>query len=321
MTVPILVTGPDRSGTTLLYTILASHPEMMMVRRTNLWRWFDNKYGDLSQPVNLERCLRKMMRYERLSVLAIDPGGAKAEFERGERSYGRLFEILFEQQAERLGRPRWGDKSLHTELHADRVFEEWPDARMVYLMRDPRDRYVSVMGRQEKGSDRHASIIGRWIRSTRAAEAQVRKRPQSFRIVRYEDLVADPEGVVRAVCGFVGLDYDPAMLEMGGGDDRTAEGGNSSFEPIAPGVISTRSVGRYRSLLDDRTVAFIQGVCGPWMRRHGYELDPLDLSPSEWFRAYVTDLPIGVGRISIWLAAEALAELRGRTVPEARLSD
>ncbi|MGA7272857.1 MAG: sulfotransferase [Acidimicrobiia bacterium] len=319
MNAPILVTGPDRSGTTLLYTILASHPEIMMVRRTNLWRWFDNKYGDLSQPANLDACLETMMRYERLSVLSIDPVMARAEFEKGERSYGRLFEILFQQQAERSGRARWGDKSLHTELCADRVFEEWPHARIVYLMRDPRDRYISVIGREGKGSDRHASVIGRWIRSTRAAEDHAKRRPQSFRIIRYEDLVADPERVVRDVCEFVGVEYHPAMLEMGGGDDRTAQGGNSSFEPIEPGVITTRSVGRYRNVLDEQTVAFIQTVCGPWMRRHGYELDPLNLSPAERIRAYVIDLPIGVARISMWLMAEAVAESRGRTVPEARL--
>lgn len=320
MTAPILVTGPDRSGTTLLYTLLASHPRVMMVRRTNLWRWFDDKFGDLRQAANLERCLDTMMRYERLSVLSIDPNQVRAEFETGQRSYGRLFEILFRQQADRLGRPRWGDKSLHTELYADRVFEEWPNARIIYLMRDPRDRYVSVMGRQERGTDRHASVIARWVRSVRAAEAQERRRPESFRILRYEDLVADPEQVLGEVCDFADLEFDPSMLRMEGGDDRTAQGGNSSFEPIEPGVISTRSVGRYKSLLDGRTLAFIQAVCGPWMRRHRYEPDALDLPVSEWARVYLVALPVGSARILAWLIAEAAAESRGRTVPDVRLT-
>ena len=45
---PIFIAGPDRSGTTLLYALLASHPNISMVRRTNFWRWFYGRYGDLS---------------------------------------------------------------------------------------------------------------------------------------------------------------------------------------------------------------------------------------------------------------------------------
>lgn len=319
---PILVTGPDRSGTTLLYTLLASHPDIMMVRRTNLWRWFDRKFGDLGDAANLERCLETMIRYERLSVLAPDPDQIRAEFARGEPSYGRLFEILFRQQAERLGRPLWGDKSLHTELYAERVFEEWPRARIVHMMRDPRDRYVSVMGREEPGADRHASVVARWIRSTRAGEIQQRRRPESYRILRYEDLVADPEGVLEDLCTFLEIDFVPSMLEMRGGDDRTAEGGNSSFEHISRGVISTRSVGRYRTMLDRRSLAFMQTVCSPWMRRHGYSPDVVGVEgAAARLQTYLIDLPLGSARMLMWLASELIAESRGRTVPEARLSN
>ncbi|MGH9260048.1 MAG: sulfotransferase, partial [Acidimicrobiales bacterium] len=52
---PLFIAGPDRSGTTLMYALLASHPDVSMVRRTNMWRYFHGRYGDLAEPANLER--------------------------------------------------------------------------------------------------------------------------------------------------------------------------------------------------------------------------------------------------------------------------
>ena len=51
---PIFLAGPDRSGTSLIYALLASHPNISMVRRTNMWRYFYNRYGDLHNPQNFE---------------------------------------------------------------------------------------------------------------------------------------------------------------------------------------------------------------------------------------------------------------------------
>ena len=124
---PIFVTGPDRSGTSLMFALLASHPNISMVRRTNMWRWFYGQFGDLSEQGNFERCLEAMMNYTRLEHLQPDQERIRREFLAGsERSYGRLFALFHEHNAERVGKPRWGDKSLHTELYADHVFAEFP---------------------------------------------------------------------------------------------------------------------------------------------------------------------------------------------------
>jgi len=37
---PIFVAGPERSGTSLLFALLASHSQIAMTRRTNLWKHF-----------------------------------------------------------------------------------------------------------------------------------------------------------------------------------------------------------------------------------------------------------------------------------------
>lgn len=317
--VPILITGADRSGTTLLYTLLASHPDVMMTRRTNLWRWFDQSFGDLGERENLDAILREMMRYRRLDVLDIRPDEVILAFETGEPSYGRLFEILFRQAADRHGAERWGDKSLHTELTADRVLEEWPSARIVQLVRDPRDRYASVIGRRGPESNNDGSIMGRWLKSVRLGERAARRHPASFKMIRFEDLVLEPEKQLREICVFLDLAFDEAMFRMDGGDARTEAGANSSFGEIPRGVISSRPIGRYRDHLDSATVSTIQAVAGLPMRRWSYPPDDVERSGPAETAAVAARIVEATARIIGWTAVEKIQEARGRRAPDRRL--
>jgi hypothetical protein len=317
---PIILTGPDRSGTTLLYALLGSHPAVSMVRRSNLWRWFDRRYGDLADPANLDRCLDAMLSYQRLRALEPDRDALRAAFMTGDRTYGRLFDLLHRQHADRHGRARWADKSLHTEFHADRVFAEVPDARIIHMVRDPRDRYASIIRRYEGRTKGVGAAMGRWLSSMRQGHRNLARHPDRYLFVRYETLASEPEPTLRRICEFIDEDYDVAMLRMGvvtGDDDWD---GNSSFGGFAPGTISTRPIGRFRSTLTPRQIAFIQTSANRLMRAHGYTPDALQLTPRDRRAFYLTDLPLGQARLIGWMATRRISEWRDGGVPEHRLT-
>lgn len=318
---PILVTGPDRSGTSLMYALLASHSNISMSRRTNMWRWFYGKYGDLSRPADFEACLETMLRYERMQPLQPDEDRIRREFGQGEPSYGRLFALFHEHLAERRGKGRWGDKSLHTEHHADQVFREFPSARMVHMMRDPRDRYASILKRYDRPQRGVAPATGRWLASTWVAGRNVRRYPDRYMVVRYEDLAARTVETLEAVCSFLGEPYEPSMLAMGGAPDHGAIGGNSSFGRIEPDTISTSSIGRFRTVLRPEEIAYLQLSCGRYMKEHGYLPGPIGLSSRERSVFMVRDVPLNSLRVAGWVALDWVKERRGRTVPDRRLTD
>lgn len=316
---PVLVGGADRSGTTLMYALLASHPALAMVRRTNLWRWFDGRYGDLADPSNLDRCLDDLVRYQRLEVLQPDPDRLRRELLEGPATYGRLFDLLLRHHAERCGAPRWGDKSLHTEHHVDRVFAAFPDARVIHMLRDPRDRWASVRHRPDSDAHQIGSSTGRWVQSARAAARNRRAHPGRTLVVRYEDLVADPAGTMRRVCDFIGEDYVPSMLQMGAVPTHRA-GSNSSFGDVRPDTISTRAVGRYRQVLAPHEVAVIQALAGRHLAAAGYVPDPVPLSAADRVRLAVRILPVQWARMTAWQALTWRARRRHEpAVPTARL--
>lgn len=312
---PILVTGADRSGTSLLYAILASHPDVSMIRRANLWRWFDRGFGDLEDPVNLDRCLETLVRYRRLDVLDIDPDEVKGVLGTGAKSYGRLFRAIFEAHAGRNGTLRWGDKSLHEEHHTDRIFEEWPDARVVQLMRDPRDRHASVIRRYPNQRKGLTSVTGRWIDSHLAARRNLARHGDRYRVVRYETLAQEPEKTMRELCDFLELGYEPDILAMKAVDEQREQGGNSSFGPQAPGSISTRSIGRYAEILDPREIAFIERLCRQGMKEYDYP--PSEPHPGRVF--VLTAFPVLAARTRLWRLEEA-RQRRRRVIPERRLT-
>lgn len=317
---PIFVTGPDRSGTSLMFALLASHPNISMVRRSNMWRWFYGQFGDLSRKENFESCLSSMLNYKRLDRLGIDPEQIRSEFFSGsDRSYGHLFALIHEHNAKRIGKPRWGDKSLHTELYADDVFREFPNAKIIHMLRDPRDRYASVLKRYDEKDKGVAAATGRWLRSTITGNRNLQKYPGKYITIRYETLASKPEKTCRQVCEFLGEDFEPVMLTMQGAPDHGDEGGNSSFEDFQPRTISTKSIGRFHQVLDKRDIAFIQACANRHMKTFGYSIEPLNFSLTDRSAFNFRYLPLNLVRLGGWLAINRIADKRGRSVPEHRL--
>ena len=313
---PVFVCGAERSGTSLVYALLSSHPHVSMVRRTNMWRWFYGKFGDLNDPANLDEALAALTRYKRLAPLDPDWDRIRRELEAGPRTYRRLFELLNGHHAERVGRPRWGDKSLHTEYFATALFGEFPDARVIHMVRDPRDRYASIANRYDEPSKGIPSATGRWLASVRAGEANLAHFPDRYLLLRFEDLLEDPVAVTSRLCAFIEEPFEPEMMHMSGAPEH--ETGNSSFGDIAPKSISTAPIGRYRTALRAADIAFIQTVAGRRMRRLGYTLDRVELRGSARRHFGAVTLPRNAFRLAAWSLRQRRTQMHERP-PAARL--
>jgi hypothetical protein len=316
---PIFIAGLERSGTSLIYALLASHPNIAMTRRTNLWTYFYNQYGDLSKPKNFERCLKDLMRYKRLLPVQLDAEKLRRDFTSGQLTYPRLFALIEEQYAQRLGRPRWGDKSLNTERYADQIFEAYPNARILHMQRDPRDRYASAVKRWKisRGGAGVGSAV--WLSSLNLARRHQARYPHKYMIVRYETLAREPEKTLQKICAFIGEEYNPVMLEMKGAEQFRDEGGNSSYGQHEAGRISTRSIGRFQEVLSPRQIAFMQMTAGTQMAEFDYEADLIKLSAVDGLSFLFLDIPLNALRMLVWYIREAFLNQIGRALPSYRI--
>jgi hypothetical protein len=108
------------------------------------------------------------------------------------------------------GKKHWVEKSVTHAFVVPRLIAARPQARFLISLRDGRDVFCSLRTRQ--GAYRSLdALIDQWIYSNLAA-LQYRDDPR-FLVVKYEDLIRDPQGTLGGVCRHLGEDYAPEMLE------------------------------------------------------------------------------------------------------------
>ncbi|MBI5106287.1 MAG: sulfotransferase, partial [Solirubrobacterales bacterium] len=193
--------------------------------------------------------------------------------ERGADDVTSALRGMFEAYAARFGKPRWGEKTPDHLAHLDAIARALPEARFVHLVRDGRGVAASVLGLPFAPGDG----------SIEAAAADWRDRILAGRAaavdgvleVRYEHLVRDPEAVLREVCAFVDLDFDPVMLRA----HEQADARAAEVRPRAAGVQEDRSrppdpaiADRWREQLSAEDVARFEAVAGDLLADLGYEV-------------------------------------------------
>ncbi len=294
---PIFIGGTSRSGKTWMRFMLSSHPNLAVSRRTNLWTRHEGRYGDLSQEANLDRCLDALLRSKHVRLLNPDPQRLHREFRQGSPTYARLFALLHEHYAQAMGKARWGDQSEGIEACAERVFAAYPSAKLIHMVRDPRDSYEAVRTRTAEGAAGRRGIGGAtaaWRDSVRLAQRNARQYPERCLIVQYETLMLRPEETLRNVCTFIGEAFDPAMLAM----DEVPRFQTTTAAGQSP--LSTAYIGRYRQALSPREIAFIQLYAGRELGEYGYQLDTLRLSLPDRLSFWLADWPANWLRAVAW---------------------
>src|SRR5207248_10580332 len=126
-----------------------------------------------------------------------------------------IFVALVEHHRPAAGgsRLRAIEKTPRHVLQLDVIGSAFPDAVFVDVVRDPIDVASSLLGVPFESSRSVLSHAQRWAESIHAARVYGHAQPGRLWTVGYETLVAEPEAVVRQLCEFVDLPYQPSMLE------------------------------------------------------------------------------------------------------------
>ncbi|MGH3042767.1 MAG: sulfotransferase family protein, partial [Gaiellaceae bacterium] len=213
---PFFVVGNDRSGTTVLRLVLDRSREAAVPSESMFLLDFASvrRRGGLEDPARAARFVEAVWAHPRVRLWElrgeppqVPPGRSHAE------AYRFAVESPFRAYAEREGKARFGDKTP-AYLHAvDELLEIWPDARIVVLVRDARDVFLSI-ARLPFGPNNPYAAARWWARGVRAGLDAERRHPEHVLTVRYEDLVDDPAAHVERVCEHVGVGYNSEMLAI-----------------------------------------------------------------------------------------------------------
>jgi hypothetical protein len=271
---PIIILGCPRSGTTLLQVMLHSHPRVAIPPETRflLPAYRERlRFGDLCKEANRRALGDFIVRTKghRFADLRLDRDATVREIVEGKPTLGSAVGIVLRAYAQRFGRPRWGDKRPAYYNYIDVVMRLFPDAKIVHVVRDPRDCVASLKRMPWWRTDSYHSVAA-WAQSIDNTDRAMRAWPGTVTRVHYERLVADPEPELKRLCAELGEDYDPAMGEPERLADVAVPGRKHWHSNTRVGP-TTKRVGRWKDDLEPWEASLCESVLRERMARFGYE--------------------------------------------------
>lgn len=290
---PIFICGHPKSGTTLLVSLLDSHPQLLVYpNETFFFRGFvpETSKRDLGEKVTLaQRYLLHFFDRGLISLENQEPTtSSKHDYfadyaqtcqamrqeidNNGIRHDGDLLSAAIIAYGKIHGKisPEtiyWLEKTPYNEHFSKTIFNWWPEARCIHIVRDPRDNYLTYQ-RKHKGLLAEDFAIG-WNSSI---EAGIENRKiygnDRYLILRYEDLTNEPEISLQVLIDFLGISDDEILRIPT--DNGIPWEGNSQFGDKFQGI-SNKPVGRWKRELDERNVEIIESICADLMESMGYE--------------------------------------------------
>ena len=285
---PIFIVGCPRSGTTLLQLMVHAHPRIAIPPETrHLLDLYHRhaEFGDLRDPANRLAVADHILAERRFKDLKLDRAQVRSAIEHGPPTIGSALGIVLQEFAHKFGKPRWGDKRPLYINHLAAIFEMFPDAQIVHIIRDGR-ACVASLKRMPWWDGGSISAMSRWIQAMYiGSRAKASLRPDQYHEISYEKLVADPRPQLEALCAFLGESFAASMLEPSQVADAVPK--RKKHHANTRGEVSQAPVAAWRTELEEWEVAVFEIVARKWLLRHGYELvsSPRQAPPQALARA------------------------------------
>jgi len=323
---PIFIVGPSRSGTSLMRSILNRHRQVWIADETH---YFDDLRVRLHRSARSALDSADERRGEnyflavakRGYALLGDPSSSGIQVKELRRTARELgvgadayFEAFCRIQAARRGKIRWGEKTPRHVFRIDEIFEAFHDAQVICMVRDPRgvvasyrdslrtpiglsrdprQRAAIVADQHRASRSYHVALISLlWNAATHAAQVALASfGPERIRLQEYEEVVANPEVAMATACSWLGLDFQPTMLDV--------EVERSSYS-VAEGIrgLWLEPLSRWHSTLTPREIAVIQSCCGRKMQEFGYARERVMVGRLEVAQVW-SSVPIALAR-AVW---------------------
>lgn len=283
--VPTFLFGMERSGTTLLSMMVGAHSRIAVpLATTGMWIHFGQQIssnGKFETKEQLNDLIDDILGHERIELwdAELDRDRILENLPLGD--YGAVICRVQAEYARKKDKAYWANIDIATLDQMDLVNQWVPDARFVHIVRDGRDVALSHQT-MPYGAGNIAECARAWkMRIGTSVKMGRILGPDRYHVLRFEDLVLDSETVLRKLCRFLGVAFDPSMLrysEMA--DDKIPDSRRWLWPEISKPPQNAK-VDRWRHAMSRSQRIVFEDVAGDSLREWGYEtLEPLPKSLS-----------------------------------------
>jgi hypothetical protein len=271
---PIFLLCSERSGSNLIAKIFDAHPHISAPGASHLFKVMSecaNRYyvdsAELRATV-LTLFDAKVSHWEiddwtslRRAALLDDLSHA-----------GEMAAALYAAEARNNGKRHVLTKENSSFQYLPLLLGQSTHPRFLFMTRDPRDMSVSWLnGPVMRGGVLRATE--RWNRDQAGYLQAISQLAAGtlIGVLRYEDLLADPEQELCRVCAELGLEFDPAMLRFSekSVSARTDAKRSAMWSNLDKPLLSGNT-NKFLTQLSDDAIAYVEAVCGPMMAAMGY---------------------------------------------------
>jgi hypothetical protein len=275
---PFFIVGFQRSGTTLLRLMLNAHPELAIPHDSaELWptyaRLASTAYEGLRTAEDVRRMMDDLLREPRIHAWQTELPREAVFADPLPSSFPGVMRRFHEVYARAHGKSRWGDKNTGTLVELDRLNAEFPRCQIIHLVRDGRDCAQSHRSKTYVyGYENVLRVALEWRDQVTLCHKMGAMLPRErFLEIRYEDLVADPEGVLRQACTFLGTSFSPRMTTYHDHLDEHVPRDRQSLWPLLNRPPIASNAFKWKSGMSSRDQAIFERTAGHLLRTFGYE--------------------------------------------------
>ncbi|MFM7176222.1 MAG: sulfotransferase family protein [Bacteroidota bacterium] len=284
----VIVCGSSRSGTTMMSRILGNHSSIFAFQELHF-------FDELASAENASKPISKEKSIELLSVLK----SIQREGYFGPRDWKRYAEEsetqligtaltpmdlllgFLTRESMLHGKSIPCEQTPQTVFALDALLQHVPTARVILMVRDPREVLLSQKGKWKRRKlsggnipfwesvrsriNYHPETISRIWKST-YNEALQHIHDNRVLSIRYEDLTEQPEQIVKRICNHLGIEFESSMLDV-----PKVGSSNAADQTLERGIDKGRR-GKWKSGLNRSEVAICERANRELMLHFGYEL-------------------------------------------------
>jgi Sulfotransferase family len=280
------VLGNPRSGTSLLRIMLNNHRQIASPPECGFSQWWLRKYMDWNQEdgKNESRIIsfvqdvltsKKIETWNFEQQELIDFIKSKSPLD-----YGQLVETVYVAWSNKSSKfpDALVDKNNYYIHHLPDLVRIWPDAKFVFLIRDGRDVACSYLAIKSLETDspykpklpfKVDDIAKEWT-SNNQNILNFLEGPESrsFIIVRYEDLINEPEVTLSRISHFLGFEMDSDMMDYYKNNDEPASTLDWKKKTLERPDVN--NVGKYFELLTKDEISIFNNTASQLLMKFGY---------------------------------------------------
>ena len=268
-----MIVGIPRSGTSLLTAILNNHPDVYIAPESHFFFYLWGSRRILGQTIT-PTTFNKLEPYFS-SLKNIGSGWMKTHFstetlrenffKQDNLTYEKLFDLFLEMLAETAGKQIYGEKTPLHLYFLPKIYSAYKDASIIHVVRDGRAVVCSLLSTGWEGNHIDFSLF--WKNGINLGERYRNYSGTRYLQVKYEDLLTQPDSVLRTICDYLQINFSKKLLEV----NYT----NTSFGDSKKdyrGGFDQQALSRWQTTLPKESLAQIEQLIAGELRTLNYPL-------------------------------------------------